>query len=212
MKYILKTEEPLFFTNHKRTLTKWNDYKSSKKRLLKNHILQNEQFQLCCYCEKKIHNDTECHVEHIKPKSLDLINLTFDYSNLIVSCEGNHFNEIGDNSKNTCGQKKENNFNEITFLNPTLSTDISEYFEYDSDTGIIKSSSKNPVRANYNISILNLNGDNNKLAEARKKAKDAFIKIASSLSQEQLINNVSSFLSDDKNEFITFFRFVFKGS
>ena len=114
MKYIQKTATPQFFITDTNGLSRWSEYHSTKKQILKKHILDNEQFNLCCYCEKSITAVSgSSHCEHIKPKSLDIATLTFDYANIIVSCEGNHFNEIGDNTKNTCGHKKDINFDSI---------------------------------------------------------------------------------------------------
>lgn len=211
MKYIQKTPTPAFFISDTSGLTSWSQYIASKKRVLKKYILDNEQFGLCCYCEKDIIRDINAsHIEHIKPKSLDINALTFDYSNLLVSCEGNHFNEIGDNRKNTCGHLKDDNFDEINFLNPTLITDIADYFIFDGDNGIISASSKDISKADYTIQTLNLNGNNDKLAEARKKAKDALIRNFATLPIDLRKKKMKEFLRNESNEFITFFRYVFR--
>jgi uncharacterized protein (TIGR02646 family) len=212
MKYIQKLPTPAFFAADTAGLTSWNEYWASKKRDLKTFILANEQFGLCCYCEKSITAEhTSSHIEHVIPKSLDIINLTFEYSNLLVSCEGNHFNEIGDTNKNTCGHLKDNEFHEVKFLNPTLIRDIADYFIFDKDEGVIAASAKDAEKANYTCNILNLNGKNDKLAEARKIAKNAFIRNlnAQNLSIEQKKAKIRVFLSNNSNEFITFFRYVF---
>ncbi len=216
MKYIHKKTAPSFFITDTQGLTTWNDYSVTKemrdkKRHLKEFILKEEQLYLCCYCEKTIllHANSS-HIEHIKPKSIDFVSLTFDYSNLIVSCHGNHFNEIGDNSRNTCGHKKDDNFDEIKFLNPTLINDLSDYFVFEIDTGIISASLKDEVKAGYTLQILNLNGKNDKLAEARKKAKESLIKNFSTLSIEVRKKRLRDYLQNDSNEFITFFRYIFR--
>lgn len=209
MKYIQKQPTPPFFIADTASLSFWREYLAAKKRNLKTFILANEQFGLCCYCEKSI-TANNSHIEHIKPKSLDIANLTFDYPNLLTSCEGNHFNEIGNNTKNTCGHLKGEDFDEIKFLNPTLLHDIPDYFIFDKDEGMISASAKDTVKANYTCSILNLNGKNNKLAEARKKARIAFIRNLSALNLpiEEQKTKITAFLSDSSNEFITFFRYV----
>ena len=143
MKFIKKVSTPQFFTQDTNGLTDWSQYRS-KKRKLKEFILSKKQYFLCCYCEKKVTVDKESsHLEHIKPKAKSQYpNLTFDYNNLLVSCEGNHFNEIGDNSKTSCGHKKDNFFDENKFLNPTLIIDIASFFIFDVDDGTISSSLK----------------------------------------------------------------------
>ncbi len=217
MKYIQKLPIPQFFIDDTIGLTNWEQYSATfdlreKKRHLKEYILGKEQNGLCCYCENgiTIHN-LPAHIEHIKPKSLDNITLTFDYNNLLVSCQGNHFNEIGDNSKSTCGHIKDNNFDEVKFLNPTLVTDISDYFVFDSDTGIISASKKDKIKAEYTIQILNLNGKNDKLAHARKIAKDALIRNFNKLPIEERKLRLKAFLQNESNEFISFFRYLYNG-
>lgn len=208
MKYIRKTSPPpLFFIADTQRLTSWKRYRSSKKRKLKKYILENEQFGVCCYCEKEITIDTS-HIEHIKPKSIDVLNLTFDYNNLLVSCEGNHFNEIGDNSKNTCGQFKDDNFDENLFLNLTLVVNVAEYFTFDSE-GFISASQIDTAKAEYTLNILNLNGKNNKLAEARKIARQALIQNLRNLPIDVQKEKLRNYLQNNGNEFITFFRYIF---
>ena len=191
-------------------LTTWDQYQSRKKRKLKKYILENEQHWLCCYCEKKITLDfNSSHVEHIKPKSSDPINLTFNYNNLLVSCEGNHYNEIGDNRKNTCGQFKLQNFDENLFLNPTVVANIHEYFLFDFE-GIISPSDFDKPKAKYTCDILNLNGANNKLAEARKISRKALIKSFGKLPPSDYKKKLNLILAKDDIEFITFLRYVFR--
>jgi uncharacterized protein (TIGR02646 family) len=211
MKYIKKNGTPEFFITDTSGLTKWSEYYSSKKRKLKKYILENEQSHVCCYCEKSITEErVSSHVKHIKPKSLDEESLTFEYSNILVSCEGNHFNEIDDNSKNTCGQIKGSDFNEGLFLNPTLINDISSYFTFDTDTGIISASDKNIEKADHTFQVLNLNGNNDKLAEARKITKKSIVKTLSLIPIENRKTKLLEYLSNDANEFITFLRYIYR--
>jgi len=210
MKYIKKLDTPQFFIDDTKNLTNWNNYHSSKKRKLKKYMLENEQNGLCCYCELELVSINKLsHIEHIKPKSLDSINLTFEYSNLLVSCEGNHFNEIGDKTITNCGQFKKDNFDEA-FLNPTLVKNISEYFAFNRN-GVISSSNIDNIKANRTITILNLNGKNNVLAEARKIANKALMKkLSDTLDIDIRKEQIKQYLSSDKNEFITFFRYIYK--
>jgi uncharacterized protein (TIGR02646 family) len=155
---------------------------------------------------------TSSHVEHIKPKSLDIATLTFDYANLLVSCEGNHFNKIGDNSKkNNCGHLKDDDFDEILFLNPTIITNISEYFIFDTN-GVIESSNVDTAKAVYTLKLLNLNGKNGKLAEARKKAREMQLRVLrnSTYTEEEQKEKLNAYLQNNTNEFITFLRYTFR--
>jgi uncharacterized protein (TIGR02646 family) len=210
MKYIRKTTPtPPFFLADTAGLGSWDKYLAVNKRTLRKYILDNEQFGLCCYCEKQV-TEVSSHVEHIKPKSLDIATLTFDYANLLVSCEGNHFNEIGDNSKkNNCGHLKDDDFDEILFLNPTLVTNISEYFIFDTD-GVVESSVIDVPKATYTLQLLNLNGKNNKLAEARKNAKQQLILQLRNFKPEEQKEKLKAYLQNNTNEFITFLRYTFR--
>jgi len=212
MKYIRKlSPPPEFFINDTIALTIWDDYYSDKKRKLKKYILDNEQFWLCCYCEKKVTLDGGAsHVEHIDSRELNPP-LTFDYKNLVVSCQGDTYNDIDFNkSKNTCGHKKPNDFDKNLFLNPTIETDIQDYFTYE-DNGIMKPSDKDKGKAKYTITLLNLNGDNNLLAEARKKV---LIQLRNSiknlnLSNDEKKNKIRLLLSKNDREYISFLRYRF---
>jgi len=209
MKYIRKTSPPPpFFITDTQRLASWKRYRGHKKRKLKEYIIENEQFGLCCYCEKQITIDTS-HIEHIKPKSIDVLNLTFDYANLLVSCEGNHFNEMGDNSKSNCGQFKDKIFDENLFLNVTLVANVAEYFVFDSE-GVISSSQIDEAKAAYTLKLLNLNGKNNKLAEARKIAKQALIRNLTNFPVAVQKEKLRNYLQNNSSEFITFLRYIFR--
>lgn len=208
MKYIQKLEAPDFFIQETQNLVIWNDY--TKKQGLKKHILQKEQFWLCCYCEKKLTLEgISSHVEHIKPKGKEEYkDLMFLYANLVVSCQGNTYNEEGSNSQNTCGHKKDNNFNESLFLDPTLETEIRNYFRYD-DNGTIKPSDIQPEKSEHTIKQLNLNGNNGLLAEARKKSlialRESIKKLKLPVADRK--KKIKSILDKESHEYISFLRY-----
>lgn len=106
MRYIKKVAIPQFFIDNTKDLSIWSAYHSTKKRILKEHILKEEQNYLCCYCEDKIAMDNT-HIEHVKPKHLDIENLTFDYNNLLVSCNGTCRNSVEDTTRYNCGHRKD---------------------------------------------------------------------------------------------------------
>lgn len=220
MKYICKTEEPQFFKDDTHKLRQkiitetdklkvWDDeYKG--KRALKEYILENEQNYLCCYCEAKLTLDNS-HIEHIKPKSLDYDNLTFNYANLLVSCEGKCFT---DGTKPlTCGHKKGNRFDENKFLNPTIIKNIREYFIY-TDNGNIGASDLDEEKSKYTMNLLQLNRFDNNLPEARLIALREFKKsIKKYVKRKNLdIREVAKLLLSKENlAFISFLRFKYKG-
>jgi uncharacterized protein (TIGR02646 family) len=98
----------------------WKKLRSGCKKSVRQHMLR-EQDYLCAYCERKIENEIDAHIEHIKPKSRYLEN-GFDYHNLIVSCNGNQCSEVNqeeyEDEIHSCGHSKDNDFDEEKFLNP----------------------------------------------------------------------------------------------
>lgn len=211
MKFIKKSVEPSFFTTDVSAFTTWDEYYGYPKIRLKKHMLEQEQYWLCCYCEKQIKTDgTSSHIEHLKPKSLDIDTLTFKYANLVVSCQGNHCNEDGFSKQHFCGHKKDNLYNELLLLDPTKLQNISEYFAFEEEDGSILPSNKDETKAIYTIQLLNLNGDNNRLAIARKIVLKALIKVLGelNLSSDDIQKYLKNTLNDESQEYVTFLRYV----
>lgn len=209
MKYIKKTETPQFFIDDTKELKKWNEYFSYDKKKLKEHILKNEQNYLCGYCEAKVTMENS-HIEHIKPKSLDEESLTFDYNNLLVSCNGICYSK--DNTPETCGHKKGEEFSENLFLNPVKKENIREYFKY-SENGKIDSSGFDDPKAIYTIDLLKLNSFNNNLLEARKKALTEFRKVVEKYASQtgRDLKQIAKILLNKENlAFISFLRYRYK--
>jgi uncharacterized protein (TIGR02646 family) len=203
MRYIQKLNKPYFFINDTKNLRLWSDYYSTKKRVLKEYILKEEQNYLCCYCEDKI-DVNNSHIEHVKPKHLDIDNLTFDYYNLAVSCEGQCRNSEEDNTRYNCGHRKDKEdtqYDENKFLSPLKVEDIREYFVYDSDAKI-SPSDKERNKAEYMINTLHLNDGG--LPRARKDALKDF---------EELDIEIDEFIFLLKSEdlaFISFLRYKYQ--
>lgn len=208
MRYIQKCDVPQFFIDDTQGLSLWNELLAEKKRKLKKYILENEQNGLCCYCEGKVTVENS-HLEHIKPKSLDTQTLTFDYNNLAVSCNG--ICDSGE-EKEYCGHKKQNDFDEAKFLNPTLVKNIREYFLY-KDDGEIISSGLDDEKVLYMIILLQLNTFNNYLQEARKKAllefRNSVIKKAQATGKD-LKEIAIILLNQERLAFISFLRYMYK--
>jgi len=213
MRYFQKKDTPQFFIddteNLREKLSKldnkkdknkvWNsDYK--KKKNLKEFILEKEQDYLCCYCECKIDTDNT-HIEHIKPKHLDLENLTFDYKNLIISCQGNTLSNS--NRESSCGHNKDKNFDDNLFLNPTIEKNIQKSFYYSIETGEILSEDE---KGEYMIKILNLNDKLNNLPRARRDSLEAFEEVAKNFPIEKR----KEILNRKNYPFISFLQFAYK--
>lgn len=187
--------------------TFWNKY--TKKKELKKHILENEQFYLCGYCESKVDLNNS-HIEHIEPKSNNYDKLTFNYSNLLVSCNGQC--TLGKDNQETCGHKKDNNFNEKLFLNPNIKKNIRDNFKY-TNIGEITVSHKKNKKAKYTIDLLNLNSIESNLAEKRLIANRSFRKSVIKHSEKTGgdIKSISLKLLEQKNiPFISFLLFQYK--
>jgi uncharacterized protein (TIGR02646 family) len=206
MRFIQKTSVPKWFLEDIEKLSNWNDYSGDKKRKLKQHILKEEQNYICCYCESKVKNDNEMddsHIEHIKPKSLDLDNLTFDYTNLSISCNGTCQNNKEDYVKYNCGHKKSNDYDEEKFLNPTTLQDIRSYFIYNENAEILPSL-KNNIKAQYTIDLLHLNSD--KLPLARAKALKDF----ELFGQESEEEDIKKILKCEDIAFISYLKYMYR--
>ncbi len=110
---------------------------------LREFMLEKEQQNVCCYCEKGITPSLEhSHIEHIRPRD-KFPKLKHDYNNLVVSCQ----------TKGRCGNAKGNKFNEH-FIVPT-EENPEDYLTYSANGEII------PIDKNKKgtetIKTLNLN-------------------------------------------------------
>lgn len=209
MRYIKKTEVPQFFTNDTQSLTSWSQYRGENKRMLREHILANEQNYLCGYCESKV-TIVNSHAEHIKPKELDVLNLTFNYQNILVSCNGKC--HTTSNSPESCGHKKSNEYDESLFLNPIAQENIRDNFIYTSE-GNIKPNSEDNLKAAYMIDLLQLEPSNHHLQEARKKSLLAFRKSIMRYverTSKDLKEVTKELLNREDLAFISFLRYQYR--
>jgi len=157
---IYKTTPPkeyiLWYNNRIPKPSMWDHLNSSDKKVLeegdfdysKNRLrnyLHKEQSGICSYCNKRIKNDHSSKIEHFLPKGI-YINETFNYYNLILSCDGNAERES--DKKYHCDKLKEDN--EIR-INPTKQKYLNEII-YD-EFGNIFSEHVECIRA---ITILGL--------------------------------------------------------
>ena len=212
MHFIEKLAAPDFFLEQTEGKTHWDEYRAGKKQL-REYILNNEQYHLCVYCERTISADAgESHAEHVQPKDL-YPELTFDYSNLAVSCEGTQVDPTemsGTNSTgHSCGHKKANEYDEALFLNPLRQLDIADYIVFQPQTQFIAAASESAKRqVEYTANILRLNESS--LLIARKNAVISFrktiVKLANKQQQKQAINR---YLNDAHKPFISCLRYNF---
>lgn len=133
------------------------------KEELKAELLK-EQNGLCCYCNKSMEEEKNSPIEHLKPKGKPKYkHLTFEYKNLLASCNGNQKDNDGKKKEPKprilhCDAEKKDNEIELTPLMPECETEII-YAENGSISGITE-------RAKQTIKVLNL--DCNILTDIRK--------------------------------------------
>jgi uncharacterized protein (TIGR02646 family) len=202
MRYIDKTNRCVDFDNfvakyHGRLRNDWEKFKkvdgSGEVRLGLHQHLWKAQKALCAYCEqeipekKQLQQEAKSHFEHIRPKAL-FPKLTYEFNNLIASCEGFDLMEIPDKKKQFCGHFKTNDqYDDILFLNPTEIQNIEQYFSYDSEGGIRPNgtkSSESQKRAAYMIEVLGLN--HKTLRDMRKSEYDFWDSKKETLSEDEL--------------------------
>ena len=149
---INKDAEPAFFAEFKRQYQpqSWDDLKPVT-TTLRQHMMELEQTvaetALCAYCEQKVTLENS-HIDHIRPKDQSgrYAHLFADYNNLTVSCC----------SKNSCGQKKDNEYHD-DFINP-VEENPSESMTYEVMTGkIVHADNSAQARVESTCKMLGLN-------------------------------------------------------
>jgi uncharacterized protein (TIGR02646 family) len=134
VKYIQKAPEPEEFVQWKLDKPKkyqsndWKKLNPLPKQALHEALLK-EQGCICCYCECALTKNNS-HIEHFVPKKGLYAdpNLTFEYQNLLCSCDGNarHPENKG---LTHCGNRKDDWFNAVLMVSP-LDKDCANYFRY----------------------------------------------------------------------------------
>jgi uncharacterized protein (TIGR02646 family) len=132
---IKKVRQPDFFDS-------WIKNKKEFGHQLRKFMLEKEQLNACCYCEKGITDPNDSHIDHIRPQA-KFSKLKHDYNNLVVSCQ----------TKGRCGNAKGNKFNEH-FIVPT-EENPGAYLNYSPNGEIIPID--NNKKGTETIKILNLN-------------------------------------------------------
>ena len=214
MHYIRKKLSPDFFESEKSQQSfkddpAWNNLHC--KTQLRFHLM-NEQNQLCIYCERQI-DENNTHIEHILAQT-DNPQLRFNYSNLVVSCNGDQCKPIVKDKyqpKNvhSCGHKKDDDLDIDKFLNPVKDVNIKKYFSYNKTTCAICCSGKESTKANYTINLLNL--DNPRLNNERFNARSALqtvLKQTTNIKHRKL--KLSWLLSKKDRAFTSFLNNYFK--
>ncbi|MDP8207950.1 MAG: retron system putative HNH endonuclease [Candidatus Electryonea clarkiae] len=150
MKFINKNSSPNDFENWKQRNrgANWNDLSNADNRIIKSNLAESlhiEQGKICCYCEQRISGNNS-HIEHFKPKST-FPSDSFNYANLLASCEGNPKNK-------SCGHKKHSEYsNEM--VSP-LDSKCESRFIY-TEHGMMSPSDPDDADAEQTVLTLGLN-------------------------------------------------------
>ncbi len=208
MRFIKKIESPECFEEEKKLRgfgvnTAWKRFGNPCKKILTEH-LKNEQNHLCVYCECNLQG-VDSHIEHLAPQEI-YSHLRFDYDNITVSCAG--FDCESGKEKQSCGHRKNNEYDECLFINPIAEENIASYFSFikdgDDEGNILpaKMNVEKIAKAEYMIRILRLDADY--LREQRKAAKKSFIDFSISYPDIDLRSELET-----EREFISFLRYCF---
>lgn len=217
MRFIKKGTSPDFFEQEKATVgltsdSKWNEFQNPCKSRFTEHLVQ-EQDGLCAYCEcdltSPVTNSTvprSRHLEHLAPQS-EHPELRFSYHNLVASCDGQLLASERIKQGESCGHRKENEYDESWFLNPVNDPSISKYFSFDSQDGnILPAETNRSEDAKEMIRALNL--DASYLKNARLNSKEVLVEYLTSLEPEQAELLLRSELGSPR-EFISFLKYCF---
>jgi len=190
MRYLNKSKRCTEFDNWLtcNTPVSWGDLDDNIKLALHQH-LWHEQQGLCIYCQQAVPEKTakqssaeiRSHIEHIRPRSPKkpgkYPELTFVYCNLSVSCEGFDCSAKTPETKEFCEHRKDDEYDESQFLNPTELPEIETYFEYNIVGEIFPNhkleSEEERKKADYMIKTLAL--DHETLNQLRARHYDAML-------------------------------------
>lgn len=196
MKHIEKGPEPSSLTAYNKKVgenTKWKSFNKNVKNDVYQSVLH-EQGYICCYCGIRI-SRRKCHIEHYRPKS-KYTHLTFAYSNLISSCQGE--DEQRPTKPVHCGHKKGGWFDEELMISP-LDPNCSSYFKYTGSGEILPTDNpEHQEAAETTIRMLALNI--NKLKKMRRKVVDGVIEATQDLSEEEIKELAEAYLERDGNQ------------
>jgi uncharacterized protein (TIGR02646 family) len=130
VKYIKKSEEPEAFSAWKALQNEdwqpsWGNFQKPEKDTVQEALLK-EQGYICCYCERRIDERKNSHIEHLKPRTL-YPDLQLEYANLLASCQGE--SETPPPIPVHCGHQKRDWYEENLMVSP-LDLNCAEFFRY----------------------------------------------------------------------------------
>lgn len=194
MKYIDKRNEPPEMLVWKAQACDdwrptWAGLANPERTKLREALLA-EQGYICCYCQSRIKDNTDSHIEHFKPRSAFPAE-QLNYYNLLASCA----------NRQHCESKKTDWYDPTSMISP-LESDCEAQFSYTS-RGMIRASEtaarKNAAEAM--ISKLKLNCDS--LTRRRRDAIDGILPVLETIGAadiSKLIRNFSAKNGDGQFE------------
>ena len=134
MKYIVKGDEPEELATFKVSddpnwLPEYAALPGDKKQAIHSALLK-EQGQLCCYCMRRIDQDSS-HIEHWQPQSASR-DLAIEYTNMLASCQ----RELERREPHRCGILKDNWYDPGQMVSP-LEQDCEERFRFTGNGNIL---------------------------------------------------------------------------
>ena len=200
MQKINKSIAPDFFVKSKKrvktplTANAWSDPAIIPIRAnLREYILLEEQFLLCCYCEQEIDSDPDnSNIDHFKKRDL-FPRLTLDYNNLLISC----------NSRNQCSSSKDSNKRHLResdykkIVHPVID-DPMLFFDFLLTGDIIAREGINntdKLKAEYTIELFGLNCESLRVQRRSIAASIMNLKRHSNLSLGMICDEFSDFTS-----------------
>ena len=130
MRHIIKTSPPKEFLEYLKTPgVSFDGLSGEPKKALRQRLLEDQGY-ICCYCGRRINNDKNTRIEHIKSQK-NYSELALDFNNMLASCDGGEEDREGrvePKHKPHCDSKKENEDIPITPLDAEIESVLS-FFE-----------------------------------------------------------------------------------
>lgn len=220
MRFVQKGQSPDFFEQEKihvplNQTSKWNEFQNPCKGKLTEHLIE-EQEGLCIYCECDLSSPVtgstiarKRHIEHLAPQGSNE-DLRFAYHNLTVSCDGQLLSRSRVKEGESCGHRKDDEYDEAWFINPTVDQNVTQFFTFESEDGsMLPAETDRHDHAETMIEKLNL--DAQYLKAARLNAKEVMLEHLNSLEPEESEESLI-FLDHELSqprEFISFLQSAF---
>lgn len=160
----------------------WNRFPRRVKRRTRD-ALWHDQYYLCAYCECSVEK-SGAHIEHLKPKhSFPL--LTYDYANLVASCQGDIEKNLAQGQDRSCGHEKGMSYSPAEFVSP-LDPLSGSLYSYTLDGKIYPKhhlSAADHAKAEYMINLLKL--DCLRLQNRRRGVMEAVVRAIAKLKHDR---------------------------